>query len=298
MFHTALMPFLAILRYELRSLRASWLVRLWFIASLLLTLLWLAASWATVPTVILIAAMLSPYLIFPWFIPVMILGISPVTGSRLDALADGILSRPITRHEYLGACWAARVIIVLAVYLVVMAPAAALAALAQRPTAPDPVTLYGMVSALCLVGLVLTFLVTLGFLAGTYMRGPLVAAVVLIFGWFAINLFLHNFALEAFSSVSLNQALPTVLRKPWRTENAVAEQAVRQEDLETLSRTGDAFLSVLSGKRPAPAPKPPAPFFEKGHYEDFALWRVLLGYGVPTLLAFGLAAWCFSRRDL
>ena len=44
----------------------------------------------------------------------MVLGISPVTGARLDALADGILSRPVTRYEYLLASWLARVLVVLA----------------------------------------------------------------------------------------------------------------------------------------------------------------------------------------
>jgi hypothetical protein len=62
--------------------------------------------------------LLFPYLVFPWFLVVMVLGISPVTGSRLDSLSDGILSRPITRYEYLLAAWAARVTAVLAVYLV------------------------------------------------------------------------------------------------------------------------------------------------------------------------------------
>jgi hypothetical protein len=51
------------------------------------------------PSSVLIALILSPYLIFPWCLIVMALGISPVTGSRLDALSDGILSRPVNRHE-------------------------------------------------------------------------------------------------------------------------------------------------------------------------------------------------------
>ena len=63
----------------------------------------------------------------------MLLGISPVTGSRLDALADGILSRPITRYEYLLASWAARVVTVLAVFFLVITPCVLLATFAKRP---------------------------------------------------------------------------------------------------------------------------------------------------------------------
>lgn len=299
-----LMPFLAIVRYELRSLRASWLVRLWFVGALLVALLTLGAGWANVKTPPLLAALLVPFLVFPWFVPVMMLGISPVTGSRLDALADGILSRPITRVEYLWACWAARVVIVLGVFLVVMVPTTALVALSKRPPAADPLTAYGTVSALFLVCVVLAFQVTLGFLVGTLLRGPLLAAVVLMFSWVVLTVFLHNFQLEEFSTVSLDQALPTLLRTPWRTEKAGDEQAARQRELEDTYRQGVDFVNTLlnpgaAGRSPAAArPNRSDSFYEQGHYEDFSLGRVLLGYGLPMLLAMALSTWVFSRRDL
>ena len=85
----ATMPTLAILLYELRSLAASWLVRLWLIGTLVLTFLTVASSWGNLQSPLLIAALLFPFLVFPWFLVVMLLGISPVTGTRLDALADG-----------------------------------------------------------------------------------------------------------------------------------------------------------------------------------------------------------------
>jgi len=39
-------------------------------------------------------------------------------------------------------------------------------------------------------------------------------------------------------------------------------------------------------------------FFERDNYKDFSLLRVLLGYGIPTLAAVGLATLCFCRRDM
>lgn len=295
---TALMPALAILQYELGSLWSGWLVRLWLIAAGLFALLSLAAAWGQLQTAVLIGSLLFPFLVFPWFLIVILLGISPVTGSRLDALADGILCRPITRYEYLVASWAARVLTVLAVFFVVITPCVLLGTLAKRPVAADTVTWYGMLCATALVSLVLTFLVSLGFLAGTLLRRPLVAAVVLIFLWYPINFVLHTFSLEEFSPISLNQALPTLLRTPWREEPGSPDRKLSSEDAEAMARQAAQFLSVLSGAQAQPPRRDSGDFFERGNYEDFSFWKVFLGYSIPTLAAVALATWCFCRRDL
>ena len=291
-----LMPFWAILVHEFRSLSSNWLVRLWLGGSALLTLLVMATRWRELPTAPLIAALLVPYLIFPWFLVVMLLGISPVTGSRLESLADGILSRPVTRYEYLIAAWAARVVAVLLVFLLVMVPASVIVTIAKRPVPEDAVTVFGIVASLSVAALVLTFLVSLGFLVGTLVRRSLMAAVVLIFVWLPVNLILHTFSLEELSPISLNQALPTLLRTPWRTVSG-EKNVVDKQDLDAVARQAARFLSVLSGE-PQVADRPRAGFFEQREYKDFCLTRVALGYGLPTLAAIGLAALCFCWRDL
>lgn len=288
-----LMPFLAILRHELRSLWSSWLVRLWVIAAALLTFLLVSGNWSQMQTAPLVAYLISPYLVFPWFIVVIVLGVTPVTGSRAEALADGVLSRPITRHEYLLASWSARVVTVLGAFLLVTLPAVMVAVLAKRPVAPDPVTWYGVIASLGLTSLVLTFLVSLGFLAGTLFRGAVAAMVVLLFIWFPITIVLNTLSLEEFSPISFNQAMPTLLRQPW-TRSAQAEPpSISEEDVAAAIN----FLGVLSGTS-APAPKKKVEFYEHEEYEDFALWRVLLGYGLPTLFSVGLALVWFSSRDM
>ncbi|MCH5376623.1 MAG: ABC transporter permease subunit [Planctomycetes bacterium] len=298
-FRMRLMPAEAILKHELASLWASWLVRLWIVATILVTLLILASNWAKMPTAPLIQSMLFPYLVFPWFLIVIVLGISPVTGSRLDTLSDGILSRPITRHEYLLAAWAARVIVVLAVCLAVIVPAALLAVFAKRNVAADPVTLYGVVATLTVVGLVQVSLVTLGFLVGTLLRRPMLAAVVLVFTWLPINLVLSTFSLEEFSPFTLQQAIPTLLRTTWATpKEDDAESPVSEDDVEALAAQADQFMRLLSGKSPPPARRERGGLFENMVFDDLSVPRVLLGYGVPTLLALGLALLVFDRRDL
>jgi ABC-type transport system involved in multi-copper enzyme maturation permease subunit len=294
---TKLMPFLAIFEHDLRGLWAGRLVRLWLAASALLTLLLAAANWAKFQDAPLIASLLFPYLVFPWFFVVVVLGVSPVSGARAEVLADGILSRPVSRGEYLLAAWLARVLLVWSVYLVVAVPALALVTLAKRPVPDDSVTFFGIVSALGVVGLVLTFLVSLGFLAGTLLRKPLLAAVVLVFVWYPIGGVLNVFSLEEFSPISLSRAMCTQLREPWRAAEANAKNKASAQDMEALAQQVDHFLSVLSNGQSRPAATRPD-FFEGGRFGDFSLPRVLLGYGGPTLIAVALALLFFYRRDL
>src|SRR3990172_1980627 len=216
-FAARMMPFWAILRHDLRSLLGSWLVRLWLAGTVLLSLLLTISNWAHFQTAPLIASLLFPYLVFPWFLVVMVLGVSPVSGARAEALADGILSRPITRYEYLLATWSARVAVVVVPYLIVMIASISLLSAVERSQVPeDTVTLYGITAAVGVVGLVLVFQVSLAFLAGTLLRTPLLALVVLLALWYPVNGVLDAFRLEEFSPITLSRTIPTLLRQPWR----------------------------------------------------------------------------------
>ncbi len=288
-----MMPFIAILRHDLRGLWASWLVRLWILTTALLALLQVLSNWNQFQTAPLIAMLLFPYLIFPWSLVVMMLSVVPVSGGHAEVAADAFLSRPVTRYAYLLAAWAARVIVVLSVFLVVTVPAIAAVTLAKRPTPPDTVTLYGTIASLAVVGLVLTFLVSVGFLLGVVLRNTWLAVTLLVFLWFPINLLLHTFSLEEFSPISLTQSLPTLLRQPWYE----ADQASRPPETDIAFQDALRFFGSLSGG-PAAVPPRDQDFFASGNYRDFSLRRVLLGYGVPLLTALVTATWCFCRRDL
>ncbi|MDA1052853.1 MAG: hypothetical protein O3C40_20565 [Planctomycetota bacterium] len=289
-----MMPFTAILWHDLRMLWSSWLVRLWLIATALLAMIQIMSNWERFQTAPLIAVLLLPYIVFPWSLVVMMLSVNPLSGSRSGVAADGILSRPVTRYAYLLAAWTARVTLVLSVFLVVTVPTIAIVALAERPAPADEVTFYGVAASLAVVGLVLTFLVSVGFLLGTLFRNTLLAIVVLVFLWFPVNLVLNVFSLEEFSPISLTQALPTLLRQPW-DETEVAEP---EPDVDAAFRDALSFFSSLGGNS-NPEPKPEErSFFERGDYEDFSLRRVLLGYGIPTIVSVALATLCFCLRDV
>jgi hypothetical protein len=186
--------------------------------------------------------------------------------------------------------------VVLAVYLVVTVPAALILVFADRPVPDDGVSLYGILIALTVVGLVLTFLVSLAFFLGTVMRHPLLAAVVLVFLWFPVNMVLDAFSLEELSPISLTRALPTALKTPWR-ESDEPDIETTPENIQELAREAADFLSILSTGS-APSNQPPPDFFAAGNYEDFSVLRVMCGYGIPALFAVGLATLVFYRRDL
>jgi ABC-type transport system involved in multi-copper enzyme maturation permease subunit len=296
-FGSRMMPFVAILRHDLKSLCQSWLVRLWLGATALLTFMLVGSNWAQFRDGTLIAVLLFPYLVFPWFFVVVVLGVNPVSGSRAETLADGILSRPVSRFGYLLATWLARVVIVLGVCLVVVVPAIILVMLATRPVPEDTVTVYGIVTALGVVALVLTFLVSLGFLMGTLLRKPLLAVVVLVFIWYPIGLILSVFSLEEFSPISLSRAISTQLRQSWREPQENSQNEVDAAEIGAVTDQMSHFFSVFSGVQPKPKAANPD-FFESGKFQDFSLLRVVLGYGLPTLAAVFLAGLCFYWRDL
>ena len=263
------------------------------IASALLMFLLVSSQWRNFPDAPMVALILFPYLVLPWYLVVIMLGIGPVAGSRIESLADGILSRPVTRYEYLLASWAARVITVLGAFLIVVVPAILFVVFADRPAPDDAVTSYGVLASLAVVSLVLTLQVSLAFLLGTLLRRAMVAVAALALVWLILGSFLATFQLEELSPISLNQAIPTLLRRPWIESEKNDAAADLDEFSEVFKPVGDLF-----GISPPPKPKPERRFFESEDYEDFSLERVLVGYGAPTLLSIGLATLVFCRRDL
>lgn len=288
-------PVLALTWLELRTLFRSWLVRVWLAAAVLLSFVTVLSGWRMLQLPVMIASLAFPFLVFPWFVVIVILGTNAVIASRMDSVADGILSRPITRLEFLIAAWLARVITVFAVFAIAVVPAALVAGLADRPVASDPVATYGVVMACLVVGLVLMGVLSLGFFVGVILRNAWLALLVVLFVWYPINLLFTTFRLEELSPVSLNQALPTLMRKTWET--ADTETEVRPADLIILQQQADQFLQSLTGRPRRPAREPA--FFEHDmEYQDIRPWRVVLSYAVPIVVFLGLSYICFYFRDL
>lgn len=288
------MPPVAIFRHELRILRTSWLVRLWLVVAFVVALVTMGAGWGQLQTALFVGTLLFPFLVVPWFLVVMMLGVTPMSGGRAEEMTDGILSRPITRYEYLLAAWAARVVLVLGVSLVVLVPAVLLVTLSERPVPDDSVTMYGVCTSVLVVGLVLVFQVSFGFLLGTLLRSTSLAMVVLLFVWLPVNFVLDAFSLETFSPISMNRAMPRLLRQPWRESGTDGPTAPDAKGVDSLGSWMDRFSAAFS----VPEEKPDPDFFQRKGYDDFSLAWVLLGYATATAASIGLATAGFCLRDL
>ncbi|GAB4130220.1 MAG: hypothetical protein Kow0040_07670 [Thermogutta sp.] len=295
-----LMPIGAVLQFELQTLLKSWLVRLWLVAAALLALLTVMVGWAVLPDAILISVLLAAFLVFPWFLVIIVLGVNASTAGRLDAAADGILSRPIKRWEFLTGIWAARLLMVWAVSLAVLVPAVIAVVAGDRPQVVEtqPITAFGLAAALAVVLVVLAFLVTVGVLLGTLFKNAWLAMVVLLFVWYPINAILMTFRLAEFSPISLDQAMPSILRKDWSPPEDFEVQATGPLQAE-MQRQAEEFIRSLTGTaRPEPRNREPGFYRDAHKYEDLSVAKVILSYGGFTILLWGLTMLIFYFRDL
>jgi len=107
----------------------------------------------------------------------------------------------------------------------------------------------------------------------------------------------NAFSLEEFSPISLNQAIPTLLRQPWSPPEADSQSQPAEGRWQDAAKQVSDFMKVFSEGPPARSEPKPG-FFNRDEFQDFSLTRVVLGYGLPTLAAIGLATLCFCFRDL
>ena len=77
------MPTLAIFTYELRGLAGQLVGACLVPGDRALIFIAVAGSWRQVESAPLIASLLFSYLVFPWFLVVIMLGISPITGFEI-----------------------------------------------------------------------------------------------------------------------------------------------------------------------------------------------------------------------
>jgi len=77
---------------------------------------------------------------------------------------------------------------------------------------------------------------------------------------------LNAFALEELSPISLNQAIPTLLRQPWSEADVAARKPVGGDEAEMVARQAAYVMNFLAGES-APPPRKDG-FFERDNFED------------------------------
>ena len=200
--------FLAILRYDLGLLTRSWITRIW-LPLLVAPALFVVAVAANGDE--LASETLAAYL--KWvLIPVSGLAIAVLSSAAVSGesgiIADGILSRSVTRSEYMAGKILSRLGFSAAIYLFVMIP---FSYLIMRYAAPDT-SLSGVVVGLLVVCLLLTFLGALGITFSTSFSNVLVAVLVLLLIAVLGGFVLQFLGLTWMSTTAVVTSLPDTFR--------------------------------------------------------------------------------------
>jgi hypothetical protein len=200
--------FLAILRFDLSQLIHSWLVRIWvtLLAASAIFLVSVSANEGELASETL--AIYTAAIYVPFSVAVLaVLAVSAVNGEA-SVTADSILSKSVTRTEYITAKIASRIGITLGVYLLVMAP---FAYLVMRYAISDT-SVSGVIIGLLMVSTLLSFLVAAGIMLSILMRNVLFAVPVLIAGVLLSGAVLQFVGLTWMSATAVINELPETFR--------------------------------------------------------------------------------------
>ena len=208
--------FLTILRYDIGQLSRSWIVRIWVVllAAPAVFLVVVAASEDELASQMLyayIAAVLAPLST----LAVSVIAVAAVSGENA-VLADSIMSRSVTRTEYISAKIVARIGTTILVYLAIVLPFAYFTArYAERD-----ISIGGVTIGLMMVAAMLVFLAAFGIALSTVARNVLLAVLALLLVVVVSGVALQFLGLSWMSTTAVITALP----ETFRGETAVWEE--------------------------------------------------------------------------
>ncbi len=204
------MAWTALFKTELQALTRSWVLRGWLIALALTEFFILAGSLqhglTAPPASAIVTAILNLFL-FAWSIVIIVLGAGSVSlGS--DVISDSILSRPCTRTQFISAKFASRTLVVLGVYL---ASALTGGFAAWRYGAND-MTPSTFTTGVCVVGLAVLMLLSLGILFSVVFNNTVMAVASLMLVWYVASSIFGFLGAEYLSPFALSRNLQRMLK--------------------------------------------------------------------------------------
>lgn len=200
--------FLAILKYDLGQLTRSWLIRIWIVlllgpAAFLVVVSATEKELASETLAAYIGAVLAPLSA----LAVAVITAGAIAGETAT-VADSIMSRSVTRAEYLWAKIVSRLGVTMLVYFVVAVP---FAYLVTRYAAKDT-SFGGVAGGLMMVAVLLAFLAAFGIALSTFMRNVLVAVLVLLATLLISGVVLQFLGLSWMSTTAVIERLPDTFR--------------------------------------------------------------------------------------
>ncbi|MDA0353075.1 MAG: hypothetical protein O3A10_12800 [Chloroflexi bacterium] len=200
--------FLAILRYDFDQLTRSWISRIWvpllvFPAFALVFVANNESELASETMAFYIWAVMAPISA----LAVTILASGAISGES-TIISDAILSRSVTRTEYVSAKIISRVGFTLAVYAIVVIP---FAYLVMRYATSDTSTV-GVIIGLWMIATMLVFLATFGIAMSVAMTSVLPAVLVVLLAVTLSGAVLQFLGLTWMSTTAVIDQLPETFR--------------------------------------------------------------------------------------
>ncbi len=200
------MPYLALLQADLASMARSWVARIWLGLMAVQSLLTIPSALGEEPAAEALAGLLATFpLIWSTF---AIIVSSGAISSEAGVVADSILSKAVTRYEYVLAKFSARLLTVLGLYLLVVSPPVYIISRNSTEALDRAGTAWGVL----LVGMTLVLLVSLTVTLSALFNRTLVAVVVAWFSWYVAGAIFALLGLDYLAPLLLVDRLPAMLR--------------------------------------------------------------------------------------
>jgi hypothetical protein len=210
------MAFQALVEEDLNSLVRSWAVRIWLglmIAHMMIVVVSSAYEGTAADS---LAGLLATFPLI-WSIFVIINSAGAVS-SEAGVVADSILSKAVTRYDYILAKLASRLLMVIGLYTTIALSGAYL--ISRYASGPLPRT--GTAWGILLIGMTLVLLTTISVALSTLFNRTMVALVVAWALWYAASGITALFKVSYLSPIHIADRLPVILLgqydavHPWR----------------------------------------------------------------------------------
>jgi ABC-type transport system involved in multi-copper enzyme maturation permease subunit len=207
------LPYWAVLQMDMRQMVRSWVFRVWFLTSVILSVGYLLHRAAIYQTGIIeratnyIAELLQFSLLVGSTL-VVILTAGTISSER-GTIADSVLSRGISRFQYFMGKWHARLIVILGSFLVLGGAILVASCFLLRN---DDVSWAGSGMALLLVAAVLTVVISLGVTMSSMCQSTVLSIAILWMVLYGVGagLYLVNFG--QLNPARLLRIMPALLR--------------------------------------------------------------------------------------
>lgn len=199
------MTFRALLEADLGKMAHSWVVRIWAGLMVAQTLVTLPAAANESSAAEGLAGILGTFPII-WSTFVIIIS-SGAVSSESGVVADSILSKAVTRYEYILAKLVARLLTVVGLYLAIALSAAYL----LSRYAENNLSGTGTAWSVLITGMLLVLITSIAITLSTLFDRTLVAIVVTWLLWYAAGAIFALFQLEDISPLHIVDTLPDTL---------------------------------------------------------------------------------------